>query len=259
MTTFFDANCVLGRIARPQPVMLTNADDVLAELRRHQVTDVLATHAHAVERDIAGGNAAMLELAADRPSVHPAWVLPQHTVLDIPDPEAYVDRMVSSGVRAARVAPSPYGGYHVAEWALGPVWAELEHRHVPVLLAGSDLGRYPDGPALGFSASNIYDICQRHPELPVVILRLNFSALRLIVGLMAECPNLYVETSYFTAHRGLEVVVGRLGADRLIFGSGMPWGPPGPGIVSLMYAGLTEEQCDAIAGENLRRLLAGVK
>lgn len=258
MISFFDANCVLGRPARPQPVMLTHPDDVLAELARHQVTEVLATHADAVERNIAAGNAQIVEFARQRPGVHPAWVLPEHSALDLSDPAAHVNAMVSAGVRAVRVAPSPYSGYEVSEWALGPVWRELEERRIPVLLAGSDLGRYPDGPALGFSAGNIYDICQRYPRLPLVILRLNFSALRLVVGLMSECPNLHGETSYFTAHRGLEFVVERVGAERMIYGSGMPWGPPGPGIVSLMFSGLTEAQQTAIGGDNLRALLEAV-
>lgn len=258
MTEFFDANCVLGRVARPLPVTLTNPDEILAELRRHQVTEVLAAHAHAVERHIDGGNAEIVSLASDRPALSPAWVIPQHSGIDIPDPDKYVAEMLDAGVRAVRVSPSPYGGYNVGDWALGPLWPALEDRRVPVLVAGSDLGRYPDGPALGFSATNLYDICRRHPRLPVVILRLNFSALRLASALMAECPNAFAETSFFTAHRGLEYLVDRLGAERLIYGSGMPWGPPGPGIVSIMYSGLTEEQRAAIAGENLRQLLAEV-
>lgn len=259
MTDFFDANCVLGRISRPSPVMLSEPQDVLAELGRHHVTEVLATHADAVERHIELGNTAMVALAAEHQNLHAAWVVPQHTALDIADPEKYVAEMVAAGVRAVRVSPSPYGGYNVGEWALGPLWAELEEHRVPVMVAGSDLGRYPDGPALGFSATNLYDICKRHPNLPVVILRLNFSALRLATALMAECSNLYGETSYFTAHRGLEFVVDRLGPHRMIYGSGMPWGPPGPGIVSIMYSGFSEEQRAAIAGDNLRQLLAGVR
>ena len=77
----------------------------------------------------------------------------------------------------------------------------------------------------------------------------------LLLPLLKECPNLHVEVSYFTAHRGVEYLTQNIGAERIIFGSGLPWGPPGPGKVAVNYAAISDEERRLIAGDNLRRLL----
>jgi predicted TIM-barrel fold metal-dependent hydrolase len=151
-----------------------------------------------------------------------------------------------------------YHGYLVDEWALGGLWRKLAGHRVPVLIADSDLSRYPDQRGIGFSAQNVYEICRRYPTLPVVVLRLNFSATRIIVPLLWECPNLHVEISYYTTHRGIEFLVQEVGAERLLFGSGWPWGSPAPAMVAIRYAAIPDDAKRLIAGDNLRRLLAEV-
>jgi Amidohydrolase len=258
---FFDANCVVGRTVRPLPTaMLNEPADVLAELSAHGVAEALVAHANAVERDITGGNAKAVEFARQSPGgVHPVWVVPQHSALDIPDPGAFLAEMLRYDVRAVRVPAASYHGHVADEWALGPVWRELESHRIPVLIEGSDLSRYPDQPSRGFSATNIYQICRTFPRLPVVLLRINFSCLRIIAPLLRECPNLRVEISYFTAHRGLEQIVSHVGATRAVFGSGLPWTPPGPALASLLYAELSPADKALIAGDNLRGLLSDVR
>ena len=45
------------------------------------------------------------------------------------------------------------------------------------------------------------------------------------------------------------------GAERLIFGTGMPEYAPGPAVTLITYSGLDEEAKRQVAGDNLRRLL----
>lgn len=260
MLSFFDANCVIGRVVRPTPAMLTEPVAQLDEMRRFGISAAIACDAQAIEYAVPEGNQRTMELAEKfRDVIKPLWVLPQHSALDIEDPDSYVAEMIASGVRAVRVQAAPYHGYLVDEWALGPTWRVLEEARVPVLIAGSDLGRSPDGPAKGFSAKNIYDVCQTYPNLPVIVLRLNFSALRVAGALLAQCPNLHMEISYFTSHRGVEVLAARVGADRLLFGSGLPWSPPGPAIAAISYSALSDQQKALVAGDNLQVLLEGVR
>jgi predicted TIM-barrel fold metal-dependent hydrolase len=258
---FFDANCVAGRTVRPLPTAMPHEPaDLMAELSAHGVPEALMAHAHAVERDITTGNAEVVELARQSSGgVHPVWVIPQHSALDIPDPGEFLAEMLRHDVLAVRVLAASYHGHVVDEWALGPVWRELESHRIPVLIEGSDLSRYPDQPSRGFSATNIHQICRTFPRLPVVLLRINFSCLRIIVPLLRECPNLRVEISYFTAHRGLEQVVNHAGATRVVFGSGLPWTPPGPALASLLYAEISPADKALIAGDNLRGLLSDVR
>ena len=49
-----------------------------------------------------------------------------------------------------------------------------------------------------------------------------------------------------------------VGADRLLFGSGLPWGPPGPSVVATTYANISGSDKQLIAGDNLRRLIGDI-
>lgn len=254
---FFDANCMVGDLTAPNPSgQALTAEALRDELAYFGIAAALVCHAEAAERNLHLGNARVLEELDSASGLHPAWVIPMHTTIDYPAPGEYVANMLDQGVRAVRVWPPPYHGYLADPWALGPLWDELADQKIPVLVGTSDLGRFPDQPASGFSAKNLYEICRRHPSLPVVVVRLNFSALSVAVPLLRECPNLFVELSYFTTHRGVEYLVGQVGAERLLFGSGLPWASPGPGIAAVQYAMIDDEERQLIAGDNLRRLLS---
>lgn len=254
---FFDANCMVGRLVRPEPSGHVDTIEKLeAELAYFGIDEALVCHARAVERALDAGNREVIDLLAKNDRLHPAAVIPMHTVVDYPEPQATVAELLDAGVRAVRVWPPSYHGYLADPWALGPLWDALAEQRVPVLVGASDLGRYPDQPGHGFSARNLYDVCKAYPTLPVVVMRMNFSAVRVGVPLMRECPNLYAELSFFTTHRGVEFLCREVGAERLLFGSGLPYASPGVGIASLNYALISDEQRALIAGENLRGLLA---
>lgn len=256
---FFDANCMIGELTAPNPTNppLT-AGALSAELAYFGIEDALVCSAEAVERNLHLGNTRLLAEISKTSVLHPAWVIPMHTTIDYPLSDDFVEDMLNKGVRAVRVWPPPYHGYLADPWALGPLWESLAARQVPVLVGGSDLGRYPDQPGTGFSAKNLYEICQRHPSLPVIVVRLNFSALSVAVPLLRECQNLSVELSYFTTHRGVEYLVEQIGASRLMFGSGLPWASPGPGVAAVQYAMVADEEKQLIASENLRSLVNAV-
>jgi hypothetical protein len=253
---FFDANCMVGELTRPEASGHPDTvERLVSELEYFGIHEALVCHSHAAELALDAGNRRILEDLSGYDNLYPAWVIPMHTAVDYPEPEPVVDEMLEKGVRAVRVWPPLYHGYLADTWALGPLWSAIAEHRTPVLVSTSDLGRYPDQPGHGFSAKNLYDICKAFPTLPVIVMRLNFSAVRVAIPLMRECPNLFVELSFFTTHRGVEFLSTEIGADRLLFGSGLPWSSPGPGIAALQYARISEEERALIAGENLRALL----
>jgi predicted TIM-barrel fold metal-dependent hydrolase len=255
----FDANCAVGpHIRRERGWRVDTVEDLEEELEYFGIEEALVCHTRAAERDIDVGNGAIHRLLNGHTRLRPAEVVPMHTAVDYPDPADHVARMLETGVRAVRVWPPPYHGYLADSWALGPLWDELAAHRVPVLVGASDLGRYPDQPGTGFSARNLYDVCRTYPTLPVVVIRLNFSAVRVAVPLMRQCPNLYVELSFFTTHRGVELLASEVGAERLLFGSGLPAASPGPAVAALQYAPVADEQRAMIGRENLRGLLGAV-
>lgn len=255
----FDMNCLVGPPRKPTTVTPYRVSELAAELERFSISEALVGHHDALERGMHEGNAAVLQIAADDDRLTPVWALPMHSEFDFPNPEETVEDMLMKGVRAVRIPPSPYHGDLCSPWALGGMWSALERHRVPVMLDRTRLGVYPDQPTPGFTANNVHEICTAFPELPVVLLRVNFSAIRILIPLMRECSNLFSELSFFTVHRGVEVLAETVGTDRLLFGSGWPWGSPGPGIAAIRYSGLPTRQQQEIAGGNARRMLSAVR
>jgi uncharacterized protein len=89
--------------------------------------------------------------------------------------------------------------------------------------------------------------------------RPDISSGRRLFALLERCPNLYLETSYYTVHQGLAEVCRLFGAQRILFGSGLPVRAAGPTITALMYQALEEHERRLIAADNLARLLSEVR
>ena len=66
-----------------------------------------------------------------------------------------------------------------------------------------------------------------------------------------------METSYLGGHSALIELEGRFGAERFIFGTGLPVFEPALPITTLSYGGLDTEAREEIAGKSLQRLLDG--
>ena len=78
---------------------------------------------------------------------------------------------------------------------------------------------------------------------------------RQVYALLAETSNVYIETSAFQLHGGIEDVCARFGARRLLFGSAAPHFDPAPSVMAIRYAGISQEEKTMIAGGTLRALL----
>jgi predicted TIM-barrel fold metal-dependent hydrolase len=256
---FFDCNCYIGKTAKPAPLAFSSAEALLEDMDYYRIEQAVVTHAAARDYAPAVGNAAVLTELAGHERLLPCWVVPAHAdPLGRPAAEV-VAEMLARGVRVARMFPPSPAPYSLDAWARSDYFAALEAHRIPLLLTRSDLARHPDDMTQGFSADNIYVLCKAFPHLPIIIVRFNYTYTRIAFALLRECPNLYLELSYFTIHRGVELFTRSFGAERLIFGTGTPVNNPGTALMLVRYANISDEERRLIAGDNLRRLLSEVR
>jgi len=255
---FFDCNCYLGPVNRPPLWTYPSAAQLLADMDHFGIREAAVTHTIARDYRQETGNRAVLEALEGQPRLHGCWVLKVHGDAFEPPIADQVDEMLAAGVRVVRLLPPARHPYVLADWATRGLWGALAERRIPVLLTASDLAKHPDDRTAGFSAENVYTLCREHPDLPVIILRFNYTSTRVTLPILERCPNLYLEISYFTLHRGVELITRLFGAERLIFGTGAPVSNPGLALALVRYANVSDADRRAIAGENFRRLLEGV-
>ncbi len=80
------------------------------------------------------------------------------------------------------------------------------------------------------------------------------------IELARECPNAYLELTAVLDNRGVvERFVAEVGAEKMLFGTDLPWFSPHHGIGALLSADITDEDRHLILHGNAERLLESLR
>ncbi|HIE30275.1 TPA: amidohydrolase [Candidatus Poribacteria bacterium] len=266
---FFDANCMIGRPCHPSSGgagILLNKNQLLEEMKYYGIKETLVYHAMAKEYDARIGNNILLEGIKEEDSLHGCWaVLPPYTD-EMPAPEQLVQEMFQKGVKAVRLFPNHYENplipewsqhqrFYLSEWSMGTLFSVFEEHKIPVFLDFDTSEPYNDRT----DWDKVYDICKNHSDVPIVLARFGWRVNRSLYALLAQCDNFYCELSGTWLYRIVESIAKKFGAERILFGSNMPFTTPAVNLMMITHAEISEEDKKLIAGDNLRRLLNNVK
>jgi hypothetical protein len=253
---FWDCHAAIGRWTLPPPAGALDPEGLRAELAWAGAAGALVHHGLGRDYDPAAGNEALLrELAeaggaADSGAagtlVPCVTLLPPDTA-ELPRPVEHLPALIRLGVRGARLYPKSHN-FSLADWCAGELLAAMERHRLPLSI---DLAET--------TWEDLHGVCAAHPGLPVIVTRVNYRHERVLYPLFRHHPRLHVEISLFQGHRGIEEVVDRFGPERLLFGSGLPFYTPGAPVVMVVRADVGDVARRAIAGGNLRRLMAEVR
>ena len=234
---------MLGRVPAPPPGFFHEPEALLSEMDRAGIADALVYHAYGEHYAPIEGNRLVLEAAAGRSRFMPCWVgLPHHTG-ELPPPETLVGQMQEAGVGALRLFPSAHQ-FRLAAWNCGELLEALAVCGCPLLVSITHT-----------SWDDIAGVLQAQPALNLIVLDVYYRVDRCMYPLMAKYPGLRVETATYCGHREIENVCARFGAERLVFGTGLPFRDPGAAISLVAYADVSEDEKALIAGGTLRKLV----
>ena len=244
----FDSNCMLGRIIAPKEGFPLTVEQLLEVMDSFEIAEALVYHSLSKEYHPADGNPALMEEIAHTERLHPMWVLmPSHTA-EFPDEEELVEEMLSRNVKAARVFPHPdQHNFSMTEWSSGKLLRSLQSKAIPLFVDQEEI-----------DWNTVDEICDKHPELPLVLTNVGYRANRFLYPLWEKHNNLHIELSNYCGHAGIEELTGRFGAQRLLFGTRLPYFTPATAIAMLSYARISESDKRLIAGDNLRNLFQRV-
>ncbi|HZQ54596.1 MAG TPA: amidohydrolase family protein [Bryobacteraceae bacterium] len=231
----FDVNARVGPSGVYGELALDTAG-LLEEMDRFYIRAAVVSHFTAQEYDANVGNDA---LERDlHPRLTPAWA-------GLPEKESLVDLEAR---RPAVVRLTPATAQHnfaPAAWCAGPLFEYLQANNVLTLIARTDI-----------EWNALVSLVENFPRLRVVLLETGYRADRHLFPLLERFPMLHFDSATYLAHRQLEAYVERHGPDRLLFGSRLPLYTPGSSLAVLASARISDHARRAIAGGNLRRLLA---
>ncbi len=251
---YLDCNCRLGRYnawSGREPITRESLLRTMDHYGIHQalVLDNLSSEYHPID-----GNERILSATAGQPRLLPAWVGLPPASHELPPPEQLVAQMARQGVRALYLFPRQYH-FSLADWSVDGLLEPLAERHVPLFVCPDSL---MDGNGQDQTDwQGVVRLCRAFPGLPVIVSEQRISyTLRTVYQALDECPNLYLDLASLWLHHIVEFITRRWGAGRLLFGSGLPARDPGAPLGHLNYSDISEGEVEAIAGDNLRRLLS---
>ena len=241
----FDANCMLGRIIAPKQGFPLSVEDLLRVMDDFQIAEALVYHAMSKEYHPRDGNRVLLDEIARTRRLHPVWVvMPSHTG-EFPAEGKLVEEMLAAGVKAARVFPHPdRHNFSLRHWGAEGLLRALQRSKIPLFVDQEEI-----------DWDTVHELCGRYPGLPLVLTNVGYRVNRFLYPLWEKSGNLHIELSSYCGHRGIEEVVERFGAERLLFGTRLPYFTPGSAVGMLSYAAISDVDRKRIAGGNLRNLL----
>jgi predicted TIM-barrel fold metal-dependent hydrolase len=188
------------------------------------------------------GNEIILQETQGHERLVPTWtLLPSHTG-ELPPLATMLPQMQQHGVRALRLFPEDHR-YLLDDVTWGDQMAVLMERRIPLIIKAS--------------LDKIGQLLRAFPELVVITGTQGSNPLdRYAWPLIERYPHLYFETAGYLVDGIIEAFCQRYGANRLLFSSGFPDHASGAALLMLAHADISEADRQAIAGDNLARLLA---
>ena len=167
------------------------------------------------------------------------------------DPLAELERSLRNGAAGIKLHPRAED-FNLNTAQLEDVFALAHERRLPVLVhAGRGI------PALGRHA---VDICERHPDVRLILAHAGISDLAWIWRVTADHPNLFFDTAWWSAS-DLLALYALVPPRHILLASDAPYAPPAfAAYMNLRYAlqaGLSPDQIRLVFGGQLERILAG--
>jgi len=238
---YFDATCGFGPYRTQVFRFAKTADELIKELDFCGLEQALVYHT-AQRFDLpANGNMRLLTEIESIPRLISTWTILPHQTGEQPPIEQFLDQLKQHNVRALRLFPEDHR-YLLDEVTLGQQMAVYMERRIPLFIKAS--------------LDKIGDLLRSFPELTVITGTQGSNPLdRYAWPLIERYPNLYFETAGYLVDGILEEFCRRYGAERLLFSSGFPDHASGASLLMVAHADISEQERQAIAADNLTRLL----
>lgn len=243
MLKFIDTNCMIGRrniVREGSPVTLTDYTEIM---ERCGIETAIVYHSIAKENDILTGNSQLENDLGNNSRFLKQWaVMPNICGEFIPETEL-LGEMKKHNVKTVRIFPEIYD-YSLKPYASGKLINTLAEARVPIFI---------DKPQLSWD--DIYMLCTTYPNAIFVLCNTWYRCLRPLVPILEACDNLLIETSTYLMHNGIRDFCRRFGAERMLFGSGLPEYSAIAATSLIRYADISTEEKNKIASGNILKLL----
>lgn len=224
-------------------------DEFRRGLSRFGIRQAVVGSTQARDEDPRAGNRQLIEAVARNDGVWAAVVLCADPLAQV-DCRREVQTWIEGKVRLVRLFPRRHN-YRLSDAFVGRWLDVLEECRMPVAVWHTEA-----------EWDDVAGVCRRCPGLPVIVEAPNRKLLyhnRVYHRLLGTHPNFHLEIHNLVGYLGVDHVVRRFGAARLLFGSYFPVQDPNASMMLVTHGDFSDDDRRAIAGGNMRRLMGAIR
>jgi hypothetical protein len=239
---FFDCNCAFGPYRTRVFRFARTADELIEEMDYCNIERALVYHTSMRYDHPIVGNQRVVQETMGQPRLVPTWAILPAQTREQPSLEVLLGEMQRQNVRVLRMFPDDHR-YFVDDITWGDQMDAYAQRRIPLFIrVGLD---------------RIAELLKSFPRLVIITSSQGSNPLdRYAWPLVEKYPGLFFDTSGYLVDGGIEEFCRRYSVARLVFGSGYPDNSSGAALLTLARAELSDAERQAIAADNLCRLLA---
>lgn len=223
--------------------------DLLMSLKEYQFRGALVSHTMSLYLDAISGNEAILEVLPGLSGCHGIMTLLPEGTGEFTNLKQSVEKYIEAGMRAARLFPREHR-YTLRVPSMPPLMNLLQDLGVPLFI--------PIGQT---SWDEIGNIAKQYPKLAILVEAVGhheYLNMRAALPWLIAAPNLLVPTHNQFLCGGIELLVERIGAERIFFLTNQPFDDPAAALSHLMLSQISDSDKAKISFENSHRLLSQV-
>ena len=242
-----DVNCMIGR-GTGVSYKFETALDLSKYLEKYHISKALVSSFMALNWNLKDGNEQLFDETDKFKNLIPCPILSPHLgTSELPDADEVIRMLKLHRVSAVKAYPAK-AAYPFDKFYAGKLLEILNEFRIPLLVEWDEL-----------NIASLPEVTADFPDIPFVLLFAGFRKSRMMYPLLEKRKNIFFDTSRFADYKILEEIVNLFGAERILFGSGMPCFNPGPAITLICMADILEKDKKLILSGNWKRLAGGVK
>lgn len=225
------------------------AEDLIGLMDRNGIEKAAVLSLRGMLVDWKAGNDETLAAAAR----HPGRLMPVATLSPFMGGNGdEMRRLADAGMRGVRLYPS-FHSYSLDSDFTDDVCRAAAERRIPVMI--------PTRPMMNWrfktvAIESIGTLAARHAATSFIVSGPNYLIeYQALVKVMRQCPNVSYEISCLQGFNSVANLVGQVGADRVLFGTGAALNYPACNVAKLDHAELEAGHREAVASANAIRVL----
>jgi len=242
-----DVNCMIGR-SKGCAYKFESAKELEGQMRKCHISRALVGHFKASAWNMDDGNRSLCEELRSFPNLMPCFHLSSNLGSSALPPASKLKNILKkAGARAARVSPRSEC-YDLDSFYASDLLGMLDDLRLPLLVNWDEL-----------DISSLPRVCAEYKKIPFILLGAGFRKSRWMFPLLEKRDNVFFDICRFDDSHLLEEIITRFGAERLLFGSGMPLLSPGAAMTLVCYSETSDVNKKKILSGNWERIEKGIK